>query len=127
MREIIFRAWDIEKKKMYGLDTNQFGFQFKKEGWSYHDYGAECTYTTSRTGVLMWFTGLKDKNGVPIFEGDIVKSRHGVANVVFHNASFIFKWDFDKLNQLMHVWKEDGKVQVEIIGNIYEHSELLQK
>lgn len=74
----------------------------------------------------MQYTGLKDKNGTEIYEGDIVKCRHGIGVVKFHNASFVFDWDFNALNELMHVWKEDSVLQVEIIGNIYENPELLK-
>jgi uncharacterized phage protein (TIGR01671 family) len=129
-RETKFRAWDTERKKMYGLDTEQFGFQFKKDGWAYHDYGAECIYTTSRTGVLMQYTGLKDKNGKEIYEGDIVKMKEEYSDKIYNTkvewseqfAGFSPYVDYDSDCDIY----TEGR-DTEVIGNIYENTELLNK
>lgn len=115
-REIKFRAW-YNDQMYYGV-------------WPFGAH-ALCRDNFGRPellgfdGIVMQYTGLRDKSGKEIYEGDVVRSRHGIATVSFHNASFIFKWDFSALNELMHVWKEDGAVQVEVISNIYEHPNLL--
>jgi uncharacterized phage protein (TIGR01671 family) len=117
-REIKFRAWDLEEKKERSIQYIEFWTGGMRVAlWD----GILVETRENGEGLaLMQYTGLKDKIGKEICEGDVVKSRHGIASVAFHNASFIFKWDFSTLNELMHVWKEDGVVQVEVIGNIYE-------
>lgn len=72
--------------------------------------------------VLMQSTGLKDKNGKLIYEGDIVKTSKGVANVEYDNTyayfgltNFLTVFSFDKfINE-----------EIEVIGNIYENPELI--
>lgn len=73
----------------------------------------------------MQFTGLKDKNGVEIYEGDIVKYNTGetwVVKWVSRNASFEYVSNM-KGNSLTQIL---GSHEVEIVGNIYKNPELLK-
>jgi hypothetical protein len=109
-REIKFRAWDEGQKYMAyqgipDLETIQ--------SFIYH-FGDK---------PLMQYTGLKDKNGKEIYEGDILKTPYGkIGEVAYHEerASFILH-DPNHFNvQLFH------EFPVEIIGNVYENTELLK-
>lgn len=77
---------------------------------------------------LMQSTGLKDKNGKEIFEGDIVDYKGRRAVVKWHGsyASFIYRF-VDELQERVSEWHPLflAYYHFEIIGNIYENKELL--
>lgn len=77
---------------------------------------------------LMQSTGLKDKNGKEIFEGDIVDYKGRKAIIKWHGsyASFIYRF-VDELNERVSEWHPLflAYYHFEIIGNIYENKELL--
>ena len=120
-----FRVWDKANKTMhevFGFSLMNVSFGDSKARSLYHN---EC--------ILMQCTGLKDKNGKLIFEGDIVRTKEfGKAK---DNAIFL---DFD----IFEVYFSDGAFRIknkhagyfnlcisktiEIIGNIHETPELLE-
>ena len=80
---------------------------------------------------LMEYTGLNDKDGKPIYEGDIIKIKHPYKNryykgeIIFENGAFEAKGfnfpHYDNPNDF-----KEGLEYVEVIGNIYENPELLK-
>ena len=125
-----FRAWDILRKEMNykimvgNCDTNDENWtcpiiwiEKRKEWLHFDDY--EC---------IMQSTGLKDKNGQEIFEGDILDYNGRKALVRWHGsyASFIYRF-VDELQKRNEEWKPLylAYMKCEIIGNIYENKELL--
>jgi uncharacterized phage protein (TIGR01671 family) len=97
-------------------------------------------------GVLMQYTGLKDKNGKEIYEGDIAKVHSGSPfmlrynyEIVFHTSSFCLQpigFNMNGRRPLSFIYYQDqldeNKVgstvsrELEVIGNIHENPELLK-
>ncbi len=134
MREIKFRAWDKVRKKMYYIDGVKNCLTFESHGgdgtWSQfsRQEGYAFSTTDSLNAILMQFTGLLDKSGKEIYEGDVIKVESDVTSEVsFKDGEFINK----KSGWGLHIyispkWKGQAIHQMEIIGNIYENPELIK-
>jgi uncharacterized phage protein (TIGR01671 family) len=161
MREIKFRAWDKEKKKMCNVVTMTSGCDGKEWGWfvtmgCWRDvvpedaafYGdpnikaiADQYKLNPSDHILMQYTGLKDKNGKEIYEGDIVKD-------ILYGMGIIKIGEYENMDGEYYPeiygpfvqfrkkncaddTQQQGLLQrredEEVLGNIYEHPELLDK
>ena len=130
MREIKFRAWIESTKNMMYLDfKNKNIHQSRMNVALFSDYIREEGWA-----VLMQYTGLKDKNGKEIYEGDVVKIDAGYSGDHFYRESLgIITWDEDRWYP-NNPKEKDGitwqdfnyRMDVEIIGNVYESPELCQ-
>lgn len=121
MREIKFRVYDKNKKLMCYDIT---GFEFYGEGILSGVF-IDGDYTDDFK--LMQFTGLNDKNGKKIYEGDIVDVTrpciYETGTIIFKNGCFFIKVK----KTLLALWEcEPNNYQLEVIGNIYENSNLLK-
>lgn len=151
MREIKFRAWDKKTNEMYVADSI---------GWNCVTQKIEHVNIVNQNDsvwigldedeldniVLMQSTGLKDKNGVEIYEGDIIK--------LFNKKIFKIEWresedigcnggeyyfsisgfipvkldgTVDNQGECECAYSEMVEKEVKVIGNIYENPELLGK
>ena len=118
-----FRAW-IKSEKRYGYLLNLFncGANSKKyEVEEYDEQGDYYTVYSSDEVVLQQCTGLKDKNGKLIFEGDIIKDLciDYICTVVWKKAEFALKSEYGS-------YVGFNTPEQEVIGNIYENPELLE-
>ena len=118
MRKIKFRSWNYMKKEM-----------------SYQDiHGIVLGYlgTNLNEKYLMQFTGLLDKHGKEIYEGDIVKLEHPISDVIRQIVWYIDGWKTARLdtcnkhcNPKPQTPNYSSWNDFEIIGNIHENPELI--
>lgn len=128
-REIKFRVWDGNKMlPLVGLILNPQLEIVKCLGLHTDEKAIEM-----QNPILMQYTGLKDKNGVEIYEGDIVEICNGSINGTKwpepnREVKYILNSGFN-LHSFM--WDKEGKNHMdsthyaEVKGNVYQHSELL--
>lgn len=123
MKEIKFRAWDIKNKLMFPVWSIDFGTSAFDTKFQPQTVLLKVGHELKRTNFeLMQYTGLKDKKGVEIYEGDICKVDN-IENfeVIWRGIGFWFKRTDEKCFVFtpFDYW-------IEVIGNIYENPELLE-
>lgn len=124
-----FRAWHNELGRMMSISDMWFNVDSLGE-IGLNDAVMNDYITVSPDEIeLMQSTGLKDKNGEEIFEGDIVDYKGRKAVIKWHGsyASFIYRF-VDELKERVSEWHPLflAYYHFEVIGNIYENKELLE-
>lgn len=132
-REIKFRAWTGEEM-VYDWVTFRY-----VESQSLRDFTLEHRYQWSANGAtareVMQYTGLHDKNGVEVFEGDILEHMvnfgpggdHGGYRTAIELSGLgvnVQHWVFERENYSPAGYTNAGP---EVIGNIYENPELIDE
>lgn len=135
MRDIKFRVWNDIDKKMVDWSTLKL----------LPTLIVSSAYNKQKHYKLMQYTGLKDKSGIEIYEGDIVKAftvfgmtydysfeddndPNNIYEILFDDGCFQFK-NTKQWSDGSNDWRSIENVElfkVEVIGNIYENPELLK-
>ena len=143
MREIKFRAWDKILKNMAEVDSILFNFTdnascYDGEPVKYNVTKEDVAGLSAHIGslterfILMQYTGLKDKDGKEIYEGDILKIGDKFGEVLYdeqQSAFIILFYPHNKNKKsgcvyLPSTWPSPIK---EVMGNIYENPALKNK
>lgn len=148
MTKLKFRAWDKLTKKMYSVDHIDFAMnQVKIALYTDPQHHPMTWYRKFEDVELMLFTGLCDKYGVEIYEGDIVFNSNSTfvtlpedkrlycvewqdgqydedGTWLQKNPGFIFKKI--KFNNKIYMSLIFSQKQIDVIGNIYSNPELLK-
>ena len=130
MREIKFRAWDKGLKRMIYLseptvENDDFsGIVFKLRDYFVSAFSSDRIEDLE----LMQYTGLRDKNGREVYEGDIVRFKDWwdeemVGEVRYSEKDMAFTIVNDFWDGFPIMYADD----LEVIGNIYENPELLEE
>ncbi len=115
MKEIKFRVWNTESKKIISHELIIQDFILYEE----------LCHPVKRN-VFMQYTGLKDKAGVEIYESDLLRYKQDIyqdefLEVKFDDACFIA----ESLNDRQHLNNQNID-DLEVVGNIYENPKLLR-
>lgn len=146
MREIKFRVYDKNHKETCYVEAIEFLDRLEgRAGYQvYSTIQKKQYWIDENNGILLQFTGLKDKNGIDIYEGDIVKFEGD-----FFSQKNLKPYDFRYIGEYVPEYNisqikfEDGcywvygyytlseilekNLEIEVIGNIYENRSLLDE
>lgn len=127
MKRLKFKVWDREKEiflKDVFIGSDGQLYQFSKDTM----FGAAITFLDSENKKILQFTGLRDKNGYEIYEGDIVNLKGDLYTVSWHGCFSSFDMtNIDKAKHYKDLYylNKDFEKSV-IVGNIYQNREMLK-
>jgi uncharacterized phage protein (TIGR01671 family) len=129
-RPIKFRIWDKRNKSFFiNEETKNVYFDI----WQWTIYMSTCLIYPIEDCIFQQYTGLNDNNDDPIHEGDILKNPYDVNNKIIGQVlyesdygGYIFQWKRRGQDYKITNLNCDVAFHSAIVGNIFEHSELLK-
>ena len=121
MRDIKFRVWDNERNAMFNSKSVDIDFFEGKIEITSDTIRYDEVYTDEiKDFELMQYVGCKDKNNKEIYEGDIVKTKEHIGQIIYFKGMFFIDVKGDFYLPIYNVSEF-----MEVIGNIYENPDLL--
>ena len=123
MRDIKFRVWDNERNAMFNSKSVDIDFFEGKIEITSDTIRYDEVYTDEiKDFELMQYVGCEDKNNKEIYEGDIVKTKEHIGQIIYSKGMFFIDVKGDFYLPIYNVSEF-----MEVIGNIYENPELLER
>lgn len=138
MRELKFRVWNKDLERMFVAPSDSFSLMVADTGITIAMWCSDGIVDEFPADDVMQYTGLKDKNGKEIFEGDVLRvsfwedyenkcayvdeEEKISVKVVFENGAILCLEQEETWYELYDV---QNSSDIEIVGNIHEHKELL--
>ena len=121
MKDIKFRVWDNERNAMFNSKSVDIDFFEGKIEITSDTIRYDEVYTDEiKDFELMQYVGCKDKNNKEIYEGDIVKTKEHIGQIIYSKGMFFIDVKGDFYLPIYNVSEF-----MEVIGNIYENPDLL--
>ena len=125
MKEFKFKAWD--KKNNDWFDDNEGDLYIELNGDIDFGWNGEVMDDYTDRIILMQYTGLKDKKGVEIYEGDVLfHPLQGRRKVYYPYSERVASYGLRNIDNGFGSTLQDSHAVWEVIGNIYENPELLE-
>ncbi len=128
MKKIKLKAWHVKEKRfinLNGVDINFNGCLNEGEVYLVYEQGVLTPFPIEEI-ELMQFTGLTDKNGTGIYEGDICDNDYMKYEVIFKNGAFRgMALDCEYSDSFNHTELYSIK-GLKVIGNIHQNTKLLE-
>jgi len=138
MRELKFMVWDTKLKEMYLPSISEVSLDCEGLIYLYGEFRPEY----QERFIFLQFTGFHDKNDREIYEGNIIKDKHGIKwKVIFEMGKFSAFCNTESIIEEINVRKDKDLtfeeeviekldmwwIGSEVIGNIYENPKLLEE
>lgn len=134
-RKIKYRVWDNENKSYDDPYSYAYYAMTQDGGLDFYCHGDHMDKADPDVYFIEQYTGLKDKNGKEIYEGDIIREEIDFNSKMTDGVfTYVVEWDDDTLCYKLkadvesihdELWEVNASVKV--IGNIHENPELLEE